>query len=624
MKKIAANEITTEADLQEFEKIPLEQRYPIDTTYEIIQYVGVKYGDQLALSFLPRGTADDVAVETSYTQFAARVTQNANLLDSLNVNKEDTVSILLPTLPQYHCVLWGAQAIGIAGPINPLLEASHIIQIMNTTRTKVLVTMSPNKVSELWTKVSAIIQHTPLLETILIINPPGTPAGEPPASPREGVKLIEYQHEIDSHPCDKLVSNRNIGAEDNALYMHTGGTTGNPKIAQLSHQCLARLAQLYADLGSHYERSTTLCGLPLFHIYAVSLLGLGAFACGRHVVLLTSTGYRNPEVIKNFWHHIAHYQCRFFAAVPTVLSALFNIPVGDNDISCLEEVICGAAPLPDQLRQNFEKRFNVPVRNGYGMTETCGLTARPGRKSPPPIGSVGIRIPYTKRITAKIDGNKLVRECEPNESGIILIQGANVFSGYLSDKDKDKAWIDNEWFNSGDMGYLDNEGNLFLTGRDKDLIIRGGHNIDPALIEEPLSRHTDVLQAVAIGQPDPYAGEIPIAYVTLNPGSEITITELLDYCSSAISERAAVPKRIEILDKMPLTAISKVYKPALRQRAAEFAVTNTLNEASIQASVSTKLEQQRGLVAKVTLVNADEIERAKSVLQSYPVTIEID
>ncbi len=156
----------------------------------------------------------------------------------------------------------------------------------------------------------------------------------------------------------------------------------------------------------------------------------------------------------------------------------------------------------------------------------------------------------------------------------------------------------------------------------KDLIIRSGHNIDPAIIEEPLSKHPAVAQAVAIGQPDLYAGEITIAYVTLKAGHSAEPEDLMEYCRKSISERAAVPKRIELIKEFPLTTVAKIYKPELRERATEYALTATLTEAGIEASVSARIDLQRGMLARIMLARPEEQALAEPLLQNYPLIIE--
>jgi fatty-acyl-CoA synthase len=187
--------------------------------------------------------------------------------------------------------------------------------------------------------------------------------------------------------------------------------------------------------------------------------------------------------------------------------------------------------------------------------------SRPPRQA----GSVGRPLPYARTRVVKLDGEgRLLGDCAPNEIGVVAMAGPGVFGGYLSDAHNRGAFVEPGWVNSGDLGRLDEQGQLWITGRAKDLIIRGGHNIDPAPLEELLYRHSAVALAALVGQPDAYAGELPVAYVQLKPGAATTTTELMAYLRELTPERAALPVALHFVDPMPLTAVGKIFKPALR------------------------------------------------------------
>ncbi|WP_444922554.1 acyl-CoA synthetase [Microbulbifer sp. CnH-101-G] len=609
------------AEIQEYEKVPLLQRYPWENTYDLIRQAARLYQQDAAIEFLPTAVPDEESVTVSYSQLSEKVHQTANLLHSLGVNSTDTVSLLLPNLPETHFALWGGQAAGIASPINPLLEPEHIAEIMNATKAKVLVSLGQDLSEEIWEKVAQVIEQVPTLEALLLISKKPVSTLSMPS----GLKVENFVLAIAQQPNDHLVSGRTIQGDEIASYFHTGGTTGRPKIARLTHSNIAFVAQLSVDTTSSKGRFATLSGLPLFHIFGTVVAGIGTLLAGRTIVIMTPSGFRSPNVLPNWWHHVARFRVQGFAAVPTILGILMQIPVGDNDISCLTDVGCGASPLPAALKSAFEEKFNVTVSNGYGMTESSCLLARPPTDMQAPEGSVGRRLPYMEMKIAEVDGNRLMRTCNTGEVGIVLARGPHIFSGYLSEEDNAKAWVDHSWFNTGDMGYVDGDGNLYLTGRAKDLIIRGGHNIDPALIEEPLSRHPAVAMAVAVGQPDAYAGEVPVAYVTLYPSENPpTEEQLIDYCRTQISERAAIPKRVEIIDEIPLTAVAKVFKPALRNRATEYVIGQALQEKNISAEFSARFDSALGQVAKVRLEKPSTKTVAEEALENIPVALEID
>ncbi|MFA0812579.1 acyl-CoA synthetase [Microbulbifer epialgicus] len=609
------------AEIQAYEKVPLSQRYPWENTFDLIRQAARLYQHDAAIEFLPTAALDEESVTVSFTELSERVHQTANLLHSLDVKSTDTVTLLLPNLPETHFALWGGQAAGIVSPINPLLEPEHIVEIMNATKAKVLVSLGQDLSEEIWEKVVQVIERVPTLETLLLISKKPTNSVPVPAD----ILVHNFGEAIARQPNDHLISGRTIQGDDISSYFHTGGTTGRPKVARLTHSNIAFIAQLNADTTSSKGRFTTLNGLPLFHIFGTVVAGIGSLLAGRTIVIMTPSGFRSPNVLPNWWHHVARYRVKGFATVPTILGVLLQIPVGDNDISCLTDIGCGASILPVGLKAAFEQKFNVTISNGYGMTESSCLLARPPTDMQAPEGSVGRRLPYMEMQIAEVDGNRLIRTCNTGEVGIVLARGPHIFSGYLSEEDNAKAWVDNTWFNTGDMGYLDGDGNLFLTGRAKDLIIRGGHNIDPALIEEPLSRHPAVAMAVAVGQPDAYAGEVPVAYVTLYPSENPpTEEQLIDYCRDQISERAAIPKRIEIIDEFPLTAVAKVFKPALRNRATEYVIGQALADKSIAAKFSAHFDASLGQVAKVQLQQNSSKTAAEEALENLPVALEFD
>jgi fatty-acyl-CoA synthase len=619
--------LNTLADVQAYEsECSLDERFPLQTSYEVLQQAAERYGNDLALRFLLTAEPDEEPLDISFNQLFARITQTANALHALGTGPQDAVAIMLPSTPHSHYATWGSQAAGISNPINPLLEAEHIIQIMNTTGARILITTAPHRNDAgHWQKVTEVVEAVPALEALMLVNIDGY-TSEAPALERPGLTVMGLDEAIAAQPADRLLSGRKTLGGDTASYFHTGGTTGRPKIAQVTHRNIAIVSQLIEHLVREKGRMTVMTALPLFHIYGLIAAGIAAVCAGRTTVMMTPDGFRNPNVLKNWWHHAARFKIKAFASVPTILAALLQVPPGDNDLSCLEDVGSGASPLPKQLRKEFEKTFDVRVTNGYGMTETTCIMTRQRPESPGPEGSVGTRFPYTEIRTVMLDGKRVVRDCDANEAGVLIARGPHIFKGYLDPDDDAKAWVDGDWFNTGDLAFIDPDGFITLTGRAKDLIIRGGHNIDPVIIEEPLSRHPAVAQVVAIGQPDIYAGEIPIVYVQPRPEyrEDVTEEELLAYCEKTISERAAIPKRIEFIETMPVTAVGKFFKPELRNRAIHRVLSDALHEAGIEGSVRAYYEQTRGHVAAIALRDSEERERARIQLENYPVVIEFE
>jgi fatty-acyl-CoA synthase/long-chain acyl-CoA synthetase len=274
----------------------------------------------------------------------------------------------------------------------------------------------------------------------------------------------------------------------------------------------------------------------------------------------------------------------------------------DADLSTVRNAFSGSAPMPVELFKRFETATGIKVIEGYGLTEaTCLVSCNPpgGKKK---IGSVGVPFPYTDvRIIKETPYGPV--DCAPDEVGEICVSNPGVYAGNTyTETDKNKSLYHyDRYLRTGDLGRLDADGYLWITGRAKDLIIRGGHNIDPAEIEEALMAHPDVAMAGAIGQPDAHAGEMPCAYVELVAGGTATGADLLEHCKVHVHERAAQPKYIEVLDELPKTAVGKVFKPDLRKRAITRVYNAALADAGIAARVTSVVDdRKRGLVARLS------------------------
>jgi len=339
---------------------------------------------------------------------------------------------------------------------------------------------------------------------------------------------------------------------------------------------------------------------------------------GAHVVFPTPAGYRGEGVFDNFWKLCERWKISFVITVPTAVSAMMQRPV-DADISTVKSAFSGSAPMPMELFTRFEAATGMSVIEGYGLTEaTCLVSCNPpeGDKK---VGSVGVPFPYTdvKIYKATSDGPA---ECDVDEVGEICIDSPGVYAGNTyTEAGKNRELYHHETYvRTGDLGRVDADGYLWITGRAKDLIIRGGHNIDPAEIEEALMAHRDVAMAGAIGQPDVHAGEIPCVYVELVEGGTATDAELMAHCKVHVHERAAIPKHVEILDELPKTAVGKVFKPDLRKRAITRIYNDALGKAGIAAEVVSVIDdKKRGLVAQVEATGKVDEDRVGAVLGQF-------
>jgi len=604
--------------IRKIESIPLSERYDHSSTWDLLEYAAVKFGDRPAIHYLP--SVSDEAMVISYTELLARCTQTANLLYSLGIVPDKAVSLLLPNIPEIHYALWGSEAEGIVNPINTMLEPEVIAHIIAESNSRVLLAPGPDLDAGLWGKAQQVVQLADGLETVLVVQNNTGSASLLPAV-IHGCKVLDFHDALNTQAAHRRLSGRVIRPDDIASYFHTGGTTGTPKLAQHTHANEVFMAWVTGSMLEFTEESVAICGLPLFHVNGVFVTGLGVFAFGGSVVIVTAGGYRNKEVVRNFWRIVSRFQANMFSGVPTFFAALNSIPVDDADISSLNSAVCGAAPMPVKLFESFQDKTGIKIQEGYGLTEgACVSTINPpaGEQR---IGSIGIRIPYQEAITALLDTDgAIIRACETNEIGNLLIRGPNVFPGYKNEDATREVLNKDGWFNTGDLARQDEDAYFWLTGRAKDIIIRGGHNIDPGVIENALSRHPAVELVAAIGQPDAYAGELPAVYVSLKVNTSTTAEELKQFAREHVPERAAVPVYVEILEKMPLTAVGKIFKPDLRRLAISRIFKTALADSGISAEVNVIKDEQWGVKAIVTSSGPEQ--EISAVLGNFPVHFE--
>ncbi|MDE1932679.1 acyl-CoA synthetase [Bradyrhizobium sp.] len=594
---------TTDADVQAFERIPYPERIAAQSTYDAIKLGAARNPDAPALQFLANADPADAPLVISHRDFLARVTQAANMFHALGVGENDVVSFMLPLIPEAFVVLFGAEAAGIANPINPLLEPYQIAEILDAAKTTVLVALGPTPGTDIWQKVEQVRGRLKHLKAVVQMHGPGDPANN----------IYSFADLIRDQPSDRLVSGRRISGDQIAAYFHTGGTTGTPKLVCHSHANQVYQAWACNLLLKSKSGANLLFGMPLFHVGGSLTQALSNLSAGNCLVVLSPSGWRNPAAVKNVWGLIERFRPETFSGVPTVLAAALSIPPGNADLSSLRYAAAGGSAIPVAVGKAIQEKFKIPVIEVYGMTETSSVHTMAYPDRPIRLGSVGLPIPYSRVRIVKLDSNdQIERDCEPDEIGVVIMAGPGVFRGYLDEIHNKGAFADKGWVNSGDLGRLDKDGYLWITGRAKDLVIRGGHNIDPGPIEDIMFQHPAVGLAAVVGQPDAYAGELPVGYVQLKAGAIVQPGELEAWVRERTPERAAVPAQIIPIDPMPLTGVGKVFKPRLRWDAAKRVFTRVLAplaERGIDCTVEVGPHGSHGSMATVTIPHVAEHER---------------
>lgn len=638
--------IRTVADVQAFESVPLAERNLPANTYDGLKRSAQAHPDLDALIFFLQGTKFKNSVHYTFSELLGKINQTANMFNDLGIGPNDVVSYVLPNLPQTYFTLYGGEAAGIVNPINPLLTPDTLAEIMNAAKTKVLVTITPFPKTTIWESIAQIADKVPSLETILRIDIAGYLGFIPKLAVKAmrfgkdntnvRAKVLDFDKTLARYSTKRLESGRTIKPDDIAAYFHTGGTTGTPKLAMHSHAGQVFDAWVAGEMINNTEKDRNFLALPLFHNYGAIAIALGSLISASGVVMATPSGFRGEGVMDNLWKILDHYGCTKFSAVPTVITSLLNLPADGSDLSKIKLVTCGAAPLPVELAKQFTAKTNIKILEGYGLTEGTSVSSVNPLLGEQRIGSVGYRIPYQEMRAVILEGTRFVRFCEPNEVGIIIIRGPNCFLGYNDEFHNQSVFVDTgdgkgKWVNTGDLGRQDEEGYFWLTGRKKELIIRGGHNIDPKQIEEPMHRHPAVALAAAVGRPDARVGELPVLYVELKPNATTTEDDLLTFAKANIGERAAIPKKIYILDAIPLTAVGKIFKPTLNHQQVVEVYQEELKKIDGIAKLDINVEGDKrlGKIAYVKVTAASGADKAqledaiRSTLGNYVVHYEL-
>ena len=605
--------VRTLADVETIEADPLSHLNLPQSTYHAIKDAATTYPDRVAFKKLLTGSAEEKPQIFLYRDLIAKIHQTANLLHELNVGKDDAVTLLLPIIPETSICLWAAAANGIANPVNSFLETDHLVAIMRSGKAKVVIGCHPSIESTSWPRVQAIREQIPDLITIQL--------GGDGKNLDPGV--IHLETAISMQPDNHLVSGREPQGHDTCAYLHTGGTTGAPKLARHHQAQLLQCAGLDFLLGPQ-DPSIGLLGIPMFHVGGAIVSSLYALSRGGTIITLHPNGLRDPVAVRDFLANAERFNATTLGGVPASWAALLTLPSDHLDLHSVRNGIVGASTLPLEVANGVAEKFGFPLIEGWGMTETHGFATMNPLHGENRVGSVGIRLPYMQIKIAQIDENgQLVRECHTDEIGVILIKGPQVITGYVDVAHNKDAWVENDWLNTGDLARMDADGYIWHTGRAKDLIIRGGHNIDPVLIEEILYQAPGVELAAAVGQPDRRVGEVPVSFVQMQPDKTFDEEAIKTFVRDRIQERAANPVAVYSLNEMPLTQVGKIFKPSLRMEAARILLQRELSTIAVgrgHISVSVDAHPSYGTLATISILDGDEdlAQITKDTVGGYP------
>lgn len=560
--------IRTRDDLERFEtEMTLDERLPERSILDVFMASAAQHPTSTAITMLMTGAQDEQPRRVDYAQLLGMIRRAANAFSALG-GPAPGIAYMLPSLIETHVTLWAAETAGYAVPVNFRLQPESIAELIKASGAKILVALGPHPQLDIWEKALELREQIPGL-VLVRVSPPGTPD-------EDGV--VDFGKALAEQPDDHLIFGEPRGGDDIAAYFHTGGTTGVPKLVAHTHRSQLVAAFGGAAMCGYTSEDILTATLPLFHVAGTIVAGLSAFMVGVELVVMSPGGLRNPAIVEGFWALVARHKVTVVGGVPTAIGAVLQVPVGDNDISAVRTGLTGAALLPPAVGTRFKEVTGCHLHEILGMTESSGLVSIDPLSGPGSVGSVGWALPYTKVEVLRLNEDGSLGElCAADEIGVITIQGDHVTPGYR-DPQHNEGVIDAGRLNSGDLGYKDAQGRIYVAGRSKDLIIRSGHNIDPAMIENAMVTHPAVALAAAVGMPDAYAGELPMCFVELLPDASVSIEELHQHAQSSIDERPAWPKTIQTIDTIPLTTVGKIFKPSLRCDAAKQRVVELLQD----------------------------------------------
>lgn len=500
-------------------------------------------GDKPAYYFLgQKGT---------YSELDAAITKFASGLNQLGIKKGDHIALLLGNSPQFVIGLYGALRLGaIVIPINPIYTPDEIGYILNNGDVKLVVGL--DLMVPLAEKVHSLL---PKVEHYIICESSADSQWEQEAQELSVFTKMKSFTSVVAQG-DLSFQGPELEDDDVAIILYTSGTTGKPKGAMLTHRNLYSNAKDVADYLKMNEEDRVITALPMFHVFCLTVALNAPLMSGATVLIVPKFSPKEVFALAK------NYEATVFAGVPTMYNFLFQYPDGDpKDLQSFRLCISGGASLPVALLNNFEKKFNVVISEGYGLSEASPVTCFNPLDRPRKAGSIGTSIIHVENKIV----NELGDEVLDGEVGELIVRGPNVMKGYYKMPEETAAAIRDGWLYTGDLARKDEDGYFYIVDRKKDMILVGGYNVYPREVEEVLYNHPDVVEVAVFGVPDPNFGEAVKSFVvSKNPNLEET--DLLEYCKDHLA-KYKVPASIEFIDELPKNTTGKILRRALKDQA---------------------------------------------------------
>jgi len=522
------------------------------TLPDLLSKAAVQFAARPAIEFRDRAI--------SYPELEERVEVAASAFLRAGYGKDTSVALFLGNSPDHPTNFFGALKAGARiVHLSPLDGAIALSHKLSDSGARVLVT------SDLATLLPTALKFLEkgLLDRLIVCEDDGWGAvGNPHAPIPDHPAIVTFKQFTAgaAKPGQWPV----ISADDVALLQYTGGTTGLPKGAMLSHGNLTSAVSIYDVWGAkaRAERDAVdrvICVLPLFHIFALTVVLLGSLRRGNLISL------HQRFDVEAVMRDIEVKRATAFPGVPTMWIAIASLPdLESRDLSSLVSCGSGGAPLPVEVARIFERKVGMKLKSGWGMTETCSPGTGHSKEGPEKPGSIGLMLPGIEMDVVALDDPR--KTLPPGEVGEIRIRGPNVTKGYWKRPTETAEAFVGDRFLTGDIGYMDNDGYFYLVDRKKDMIISGGFNVYPQMIEQAIYEHPAVQEVIVIGIPDNYRGEAAKAFVKLRAGANpFTLDDLKAFLSGKLGKHE-IPAALDFVDELPRTSVGKLSRHELRSQ----------------------------------------------------------
>lgn len=526
--------------------VPDEINFPRQPVHQILNQAALQFSDRPAVAF---GDAT-----LTYSEVKAQVDRLATALAGLGIGKGDRVGIMLPNCPQYLVSFFAIVRLGaIVVNVNPLYTPREVEMVARDSGMRAIIIL------DALAGIASQIQAQSQIEHIITTSLAAYSTGVQAAGPMQGGSL-SFAELIAGVKAPDLPRVEIDPAEDVAVLQYTGGTTGVPKGAMLTHANLfAATVQCSVWSSQFIERGNErfLLVLPFFHVYGLVVGAIFGVWCGALQILI-------PKFDVNLLlAAIGRYQPTFFPGVPTLFISLLNHPGARGaGLDRIRRFNSGSAPLPLEVLEQFEQLSGAVLYEGYGMTETASLAITTPTYSRRKPGSIGV--PVTGTTCKVVDIKTGEREMPVGEPGELCLRGPQVMKGYWNRPQETAAAVREGWLYTGDIARMDEDGFFTIVQRKKDMIIVSGFNVYPTEIEDVLFTHPAVKEVAVIGVSCTYRGEAVKAFIILKPGVAAAVEELTEYCRARLA-RYKVPSFIEFVETFPMSAIGKVLRRKLQE-----------------------------------------------------------